>query len=50
MSPLTNATIDELSPPAVAGGLAAAILIGMLYCFVGYRVFRFLLGLGAMAE
>jgi len=42
---LANANIAELSPAGVIAATVAAILFGLLYCFAGYRLFRFLLGL-----
>ena len=43
MDQFIDANIGDLPPGSVAAGAAGAIVAGLLYCFLGYRVFRFLL-------
>lgn len=45
METLTQLQMEALSPGQEQGTLVGLLLAGVLYCFLGYRVFRFLLGL-----
>lgn len=45
MEQLTNLGVEELPTTASTAVLVVAILVGLLYCFVGYRIFRILLAL-----
>jgi Domain of unknown function (DUF4203) len=42
---LTTAGLADLSPQQVNAAVAIAIAIGTLYCFLGYRVLKFVIGL-----
>jgi len=52
---VTSVTVADLPPAALAALVGTSVILGFVYCYVGYRVFRFLLALtgfllaGAMA-
>ncbi len=45
MDQLLHANINDLSPVSTKIAVATLLFAGALYCFVGYRLFRLLLGL-----
>ena len=45
MGQFANLNLSELPPSSVNIATAMAIAVGTLYCFLGYRVFKFVLGL-----
>ncbi|NIA14806.1 MAG: DUF4203 domain-containing protein [Nitrospiraceae bacterium] len=36
----TNLHLQSVSPDYLRGGVAASVAVGMLYCFLGYRLFK----------
>lgn len=44
MEELANIDLDNLSRQQVNGVVAISIAVGVLYCFLGYRTIRFLIG------
>jgi len=41
---LMEANITELPPASAVVAMAVAVVVGLLYCLAGYRVFHFLVG------
>ena len=45
MDGLWNIDLSELTPESVNTAVALAMAVGMVYCFIGYRAFKLVLGL-----